>query len=658
LSKRKKAGTKNQLSGARSTTASAPRSARRFARLTLYGCLLAVGVGAALLVVARGRHAAPPAPAGTQAAPALALSPAEQSLRAALAGRPNDPPVHEALARYLQDEHRPFEALWHFRTVQDLQPNDANARVGIARALAQSGFTSDAIHLLHARSTVRSLESDDLDVRRGLAETALATARPLDALGALAGAGASLATSSPAQLLLGDARAAAGDMLGAAAAYRRVVALEPQSAVSYDRLGRLALASGQWAAARKAFAAAREREPQQPGPIYRLGLAAAGAGARAEAEQFWQGAAAVSPRYAPAHVALGRLYRDRKEWNKAAAHLVTAAKWDPGSEEAQLTLAEVMTAQGDRASAFYQRGFYDLETDRPHLALPEFRRMMAAAPDRVNGPLMTSLAYIQMERLDLAAVEAQRGRDRHPRDPHLLARLAQLHTISHNRPLARRLCEEWLRFDPTAAEPNALMGRIAREEHHLPEAVQFGERALAREPENAAACFQLSKTLSAIPGPENQRRALDLARQAVYRNPREADHWQQLGMMLRGAGHWEEAASAYLRALDLNPATVEACSLLVQCAAQEQRPETSRFFARLVTELEERARTSDALWRAVHRSPEDAAAHERLARHLLAMGDLRRARYQLQQVAALRPADGAARRDLAVVERLLEFRRE
>jgi tetratricopeptide (TPR) repeat protein len=483
-------------------------------------------------------------------------------------------------------------------------------------------------------------------------------ARPTDALAALARAGTALATAAPAQLLLGDAQMAAGDTTGAQAAYRRAIALEPASAAGYDRLGRLALASRQWAAARKALAAAREREPREPGHLYRLGLAAAGAGERTEAERLWHEVVARSPEYAPARVALGKLYRDHKDWRVASAYLVPAAKSDPSSEAAQLALADVMIAQGDPASAFYQRGFCDLETDRPHLALAEFRRMMTAAPRRVDGPLMASLASIQMQRLDLAAAEAQRGLDRHPGDPRLLERLVQLHTISHNRPLARRICEAWLKLDPRAIEPYLLLERIAREEQRLPEARQWAERVLAREPEDAAACFQASKTLSAIPGPENQRRALDLALQAAYRNPREADHWQQLGVLLRGAGQWEEAADAFLRALDLNPASVESCSLLVQIAAQQHRPATSAFFARLVTDLEERARTGDALWRAVYHSPADAPAHERLARHLLAYGDLRRARYQLRQVAALRPADVAARRDLAIVERLLALREE
>jgi Flp pilus assembly protein TadD len=72
--------------------------------------------------------------------------------------------------------------------------------------------------------------------------------------------------------------------------------------------------------------------------------------------------------------------------------------------------------------------------------------------------------------------------------------------------------------------------------------------------------------------------------------------------------------------------------------------------------LEERARTAKPLWRAVYSHPADAAACERLAGFLLATGDLRRALYQLQQVTALRPADGAARRALAVVDRLLALR--
>jgi tetratricopeptide (TPR) repeat protein len=613
----------------------------------LFIALVALAVG--LLALARGRHAAAPV---TPAAPASAppLTRVEESLRATLAQRPRDPIAHDALARYLLDEHRPFEALWHFRAAQQLSPADPRSAISVARALAQAGLPA------HALSLLKTASLGTLEVQLAVAEIALATARPADALAALAGAGGAVTASAPAQRLLGDARAAAGDVAGAREAYRRAIAREPDDAAGYDRLGRLELAAEQWDAAKKAFAAAQEREPGDPGHGYRLGLADAGAGEAAEAERLWQIVAAASPGYAPAHRELGKLFRDRKQWDLAATHLVAAVQADPASEEAQRALADVMTATGNGASALYQRGFFYLQTDRPHQALPEFRRMMEIAPERVDGPLMVSLAYIQMQRLDLAAAEAKRGLERHPQNTRLFARLAQLHTISRNRPLAKKVCEEWLTVEPNAAEPTGLLARIAREERQLPEALRYGEQALARDPENAAVCFEMSKILSAVPGADNHRRALDLARQAAYRNPREAEHWHQLGVLLRGDGRLDEAADALLRSLDRNPESVESCSLLVQIAAQQQRPETSRFFAALVSRLEERGRTAKPLWRAVYRTPADAAAHAQLARFLLATGDLRRARYQLQQVTALRPADAAARRELAVVDRLLALK--
>src|SRR2546425_720877 len=319
-----------------------------------------LGVGGVLLALAHRAHT--PASPIAVTSPTAALSPAEQALRAAVTRLPRDPDAHRALARYLLDQHRPFEALWHFRAAQDLGIADSATAVAAARALTQAGLPLRAVSLLRDRL---ARAPADLDSRCALAEAYLAVARPQEAATALIEAGSALATSAPGQLLLGDGRAAIEDVTGAQAAYRRAVTLEPEEAVGHDRSGRLAFASGQWKAAQQEFTAARERKAGDRALGYRLGQAYWGAGGREEAERLWEEVAASSPSYAPVQVALGEAYQSRQDLSGAAVHLTAAVSADPASKEAQFTLAKVMTAQGARASAFYQRGLYYLETDRP-----------------------------------------------------------------------------------------------------------------------------------------------------------------------------------------------------------------------------------------------------------------------------------------------------
>ena len=76
-------------------------------------------------------------------------------------------------------------------------------------------------------------------------------------------------------------------------------------------------------------------------------------------------------------------------------------------------------------------------------------------------------------------------------------------------------------------------------------------------------------------------------------------------------------------------------------------------FSNIARALEDRERKSEALWRAVARPPRDPSAHEQLARLLTEAGDLQRASYQWEQVAALQPLRREALTRLAVVRRLL-----
>jgi tetratricopeptide (TPR) repeat protein len=615
--------------------------------------------------------------------PLPATSPIEQRLREAMeraaADRPppGDLETRAALARLLLEEKRPFSALWHFRAVQDQGPESAGAAIDTARAVAACGLPALAERLLPEGAPARK--------EAAYAEIALATGRPDRARRALSAPGGT-ASGFDALLLLGDAHAAMGDREAARAAYRRAASAEPESALPHDRLGRLALEAGDAEAAKAAFAAARERDPSGVGHLYRMGLAYRAAGEPRAAEQFWQAALASAPAYAPARVALGALERQRGRLPAAAAHLTAAVRADPASEDAQEALAAVMVAQGDRASALYQRGFLALSSERPYRALTHFREMADLAPERIDGPLMIGFAWIQMKQLDRAAEVTRQALERHPSDPRLLERLATLHVLGRNRPKAKEVCEAWQKAAPGSPGPSRLLTRIAREEQRLSDSARYGEEAVARDPNDAAACYELSKTLAALGDPAQAARALELARRAVERNPREADHWHHFGLLLRAAGQTEEAAEALARALDAGSAAPAVGSVLVQLATtgsltnvarrraasgddgprrtrgdlsgdiRKERPGTARFFANLVTALEARRREADALWRAVYRRPNDAAAQAALAAHFLSYGDLPRARYRLEEVVALRPGDRAAREQLAVVRRLLALR--
>jgi len=110
-------------------------------------------------------------------------------------------------------------------------------------------------------------------------------------LAAVAGRAARERPNDPEMLrLLGAARFQAGDPVGAASAFRRVLALQPEDAQSWARLGESLVRANQGQIggdAEAAFAEALKRDPDQLGARYFLGEAALRRGDAARARQMW-----------------------------------------------------------------------------------------------------------------------------------------------------------------------------------------------------------------------------------------------------------------------------------------------------------------------------------------------------------------------------------
>jgi cytochrome c-type biogenesis protein CcmH len=97
-------------------------------------------------------------------------------------------------------------------------------------------------------------------------------------------------TDPEAQAMLGAARFTAGDPLGAASAFRRVVTLQPDNAQAWARLGESLVRAAQGTIGGDAEAAFRESlrlDPQQGGARYYLGELALQRGDLEEARTLW-----------------------------------------------------------------------------------------------------------------------------------------------------------------------------------------------------------------------------------------------------------------------------------------------------------------------------------------------------------------------------------
>ena len=190
--------------------------------------------------------------------------------------------------------------------------------------------------------------------------------------------------------LLGIVLRDRGDIDGAIAEYRRVLALSPSGHVlaSY-RLGSALLLKGDHAAAAEALRQAQVDAPESAAIYAALGDAAMAAGEWQEARAFLERAAALEPSAGRIAYKLGMVFRQLGDREQAEAWLakrnaVAAPLIDPLLlEVAALSLsAKFFMKAGERA---WERGDHDE-------ALAAWRRAVELAPDDVNAGLVLAHA--------------------------------------------------------------------------------------------------------------------------------------------------------------------------------------------------------------------------------------------------------------------------
>jgi tetratricopeptide (TPR) repeat protein len=593
----------------------------------------------------------------------------ERALREAAQRQPRDAGVQAALGTYLLEHRRPYAAMEALQNALELAPDAPSVPSHLAMALVMAREPQAALSLLDERNRspapfgqpVRpggNHEPGEVDRRRVAAAAYLAMGDAARAAAALRGLGAALEHSPTALFDLASAGEAMGHDVAAAAAYRRYTLRKPGEVAGWLGLARAALRQRHADEALAALARADRAAPGEPRVLYQRGLVLLTRGAAAGDEPLhqFQQLLAVHPGYGPAQVQLGRWYQRHGQPARAAAYLSAAIVAGAGGDAAQLQLAEALEAAGRRADACYQRGVYFMETRQPQQAIREFQRMVALDPRRPEAPLMASTACIQAQQKVRAAAAVQKGLERFPDDPQLLARRVMLYLTMENRAAAASLCRDWLSRQPSAAAPYRLLGRIAREELNPAEAIRWCRQALERDPNDPDSLVETARSLAAAPTPAHLHEAAGLLQRAAALKPTDPEPPFQLAQILQRLGDLDDARQQLQRSLDLDPTARERVYMLSQLCRRQGKSAQARFYAQIVAELQRREQAVDTLWNRILRSPGAAGAHADLARLYLQAGDLAEARRQLAQAAALQPGDSTARQQLPVVTAILELR--
>jgi tetratricopeptide (TPR) repeat protein len=642
----------------RARAASTSRPAKRLTRLpAVRGALL--GACALVLLVLMGagvRLWRVPGGASTGAAPAasaVAVTPEEKRLAAAVERQPAGPGSHLELARYYLGERRPAEAAWEYQEAAARRPAALSAPMGLAIALGQLELPRAAIALLEG---LLRRNPSAVDLRRELAEFYLVTGQPERSVTVLVADLRSVRGSPEALLTLGRSHLALDQAEAARSAFVEYARRSPQSPQADYWLGTVALTSGDPAGARRLWQRSRERAPQDPRFPYSLGMLDArdrAPGSTDDAAREFSEALRRSPRYEPAYLQLGRLYQRERRHHDAARLLLRAIQAAPADPEPHRHLAAALSALGEAAEAHRHRGLYYSLGDRPAMALGEYEKLQAAHPDAIDAPLLISQSYIQMQQNERAAAVVKEAVARHPHQPELYESLASLYILTHSATEAAQICGAWLEAQPEAARPHWLLGQIALGNNQFAEAVRQFEAALARDPNNAEYTAALGGALARQPASDAPRRALAALCRAVELRPSVANYHYQAGLALQQLGDWEPARREFLATLSLDPTASGAYNALAQVAQALRRPHQVTFWAATIRTVQDRLREEKFQRRQAGQRPRDPVVYYTLAKTLLRDGQVAKAESQLEQAVALRPRWPEAQAELARVRRLL-----
>jgi predicted O-linked N-acetylglucosamine transferase (SPINDLY family) len=363
-----------------------------------------------------------------------------------------------------------------------------------------------------------------------------------------------------------------GDLAGAEALYRQVLAHEPDNAGVLHLLGLVELQRGRPGEAVLTLGRAAAADPGSADCLANLGVALATQGKVGEAASAYQRALAIRPAFpearfnlAAALVGLGRLdeavaaYRqvlaERPDFPAAWHNLANLLRRKGEAAQALEVSRQAAARWPDSAEAHNTLGAGLHEQGRPQEALAAFDRALALRPDFAEALSNKGLVLFSLGSLPEAVACYRQSLGARPDAADTLYNLGIALRAGGLLTDALAAYRQATTVDPAFALAWNNLGILHQQKGELSEAASAFRRALAVRPAYPEAHCNLGNVLQQA-GRTTQ--AIDAFRQAIACRPEYPEAYTNLASALRLAGRSDEAVAALRTALSLKPNLAEA----------------------------------------------------------------------------------------------------
>lgn len=553
-----------------------------------------------------------------------------------------DPGALLLLSRlYVRQQNWP-EAITVLTRLGALQPDSAEAREMLARALLHDGQFEAAAQVYEALHRQRPDSREVLEalgrvyarlrdwsgacrVLRRLVELdpsrpqpRLFYGRALHQAGNIAEAETQLQSALETNPREGEALALLArihsktDPEGAVEYWSRLAGLNRSAAEPLLQIARIRARQRRSAEARQFFQAVLERDPNHAEALAGFGHALAETDQSAAVSHFTRWAER-QPDDAAARLELARLYQKAREWDRAEEVYRQILEIDPHNDDALARFAQLLSRDHVRIDH----------------ALDLWRRIGERDPAASFPIVQRAYLFERLRRFDGAEAEYRAALDRAPDDTMALIGLARLFSNQARWGEAAELFETVHRVNPDRTDALLGLGRSLERLNRGDDALAAYQKVLAIDPANGNALLYRGRLLRQLGRVEQ---AIEEWRRVCAMAPQNADAWHELVFMLASAERELEALAALDKAEAALPASAPSWARLgLACQA-------AQFHDRAVAYFE----------RAIAGEPQEASHQAQLGQYYFRQGIIDDAFHHLLASRELRPAD------LPVAKRLVE----